>query len=341
MQKQKIKMRERIIDKGKINDINQPKIVTKKMDRWLNKYSKNMDIIHTVETIMSNKNRKIIHIDNITNTFLGNIKTSKNELGWEHNESVMVKLVNTVIIFVNMLLALILSSSKFQLNMSDNQKSLGTQFDQTNSLHKDSLLYSTSNYSIYGLKDLGMKLTPSIVKVSLFLMIKLFVAFQIIVEFKSSTGFNKIVHLCLIFVMIVILEIILKFLKVKLDKILRLNINYVESRAYINEKRDFFKKFFDSKVEKNENVKLKKKLVDLLNSMRIAGNVKKEFILNYFIKNIKNISSDDEEYNIFDKKPSKILSAYRNEDLMKKENGMYKYISRNTGILYVICWLTN
>jgi hypothetical protein len=113
--------------------------------------------------------------------------------------------------------------------------------------------------------------------------------------------------------------------------VLRLNINYVESRAYIKEKTDFFKNFFENKEDKNENLKLKKKLVDLLNSMRIAGNVKKEFILNYFIKNLRNISSDNDDLNLFEKKSSKILSAYRNEDLMKKENGVYKYISKNSG----------
>ena len=320
LKKEELKMKERILQTGTMDEIKHPEIVSKKMALWIKKYSKNLEVVRSSEEVLSNSNKKVFYIDSCTNTLLGNLDTK----GKERSKAGL--LIYSFVMALNMLLSLLLSSFKVHLNWRQSRESLGS-FDKQNTLGKESFYFSKANYSVYGLKSLGNKQQPSIIKISIFLLLKLFFAFQIILEFgsKKETNSKQVGFLFTALLATIFMEISLKSIKMKFDEVLQLNVNYVESRAYIREKQNTVKQLF--RENEKENQKELQKLVEELNSMRIAGNVKKNFILNYFTKNIKTLSTEMSDLEELAKKKSKVLTAYRNEDMMTKREGEFEYTS--------------
>jgi hypothetical protein len=331
-------MRERIISTGSINKINQPEIVSKKMNLWLKKYSKNLEIVRCSEKIFSNQKKKIFYIDNPTNTVLGNINQNNNDNFQEINEGKITILIHSFLGLINMIFALLLSSFKMNLNFTSiakNKISKSTNnFDNKNNLNKDSLYFSDSNFSIYGLKGTGNQEQATMIRISLFLLFKLFYAFKIIQIFSAKEFWisenNDFLYAICYFLLIIISEISVKSIKLKFDKILKLDVNFIESRVYVKENNNFIDSLFTDKEKGNRRTI--QKLADELNIMRVGGNVKKEFILNFFTKNVKNLSGNMNELGLFDKRIPKVFTGYRNEDMMVKKNGVFEYASSENKI---------
>lgn len=233
-----------------------------------------------------------------------------------------------------------LSLTSFELNLDRTGKGRvspgGSReaFDSGNSLNRKSFFYSKANVSNDKLTSPEMR-NPSVVKMSFFLILKLLVTFQIIFEVVSFEGMFAfgVVRSCLVLGTILLLEMIVKWAKKALDVALRLNVNFFETRAFIGEKNDFLSGLLSEERRLNQDERLRRELVDDLNRMRIGGNVKKEFILRYFSKRLKNLSHGAGASSVPSESRAKVFTAYRNEDMMRKDShsGKFVYHSPDSG----------
>lgn len=311
-------MRQRIIRSGSMNEINHPEIVSKKMEKWLQKYSKNLQVVRCSEEILSNQTKKIFYIDDKSQTVLGNIQTRDSG----DSDSKLLDFSLCLLSVFNMVLTLILSSFK----LGSRTLSAKSRFDNRNLLNKESLYYSESNYSVHGVENPENRSQTKIIRISLFLVLKLFFALKIIREFGTpeNTETSPLASMYLFF-MVIVAEILLKHLKTRIEKILKLEVNFVQTQAYIREPKHMLGLVFPEKDKGNR--KQNQRLVDEINMLRIAGNVKKDFVLNYFTKNVKNLMTDFNALDSQKKDSQKVFTGYRNEDMMTKKNGVFEYTS--------------
>lgn len=313
-----------------------PQIARKKTEKLTRKYRTNSEIVNCCEALLSRPNKEVFHVDPVTNTVLGNLGRAPARLAsasWAH------RLLENTAFALNVLLSLLLSS--FQLRIGSGSKEASgasaadKSFDKMNAFYKGTSLFSDAKFSARGLNAGYGRGTASAVRVTLGLMLKLLLAFQLVLELgsKSGGGCCRALHLLLALGCLVWAEAALHRAKAELDRFLRLDVNFVESRAFISEKQDFLERFPDSGDQRSQAERLKLQLADELSVMRIQGNVKKEFVLGYFAKRAKSLRLAQGGGGRAREAALKVFTGYRNEDMMKRHagSGEFVYQTRDSG----------
>lgn len=304
---------------------NQPpthsKLESEKNKWWTRRYKTNQTVINCCEDVLSKTNRKVFYVDTPTKTVLGNLTRSD---AHSTQKSPMTRVLTTFAFLANFVLSLALSSFKLKINWAgkgrSNLEGRNGKFDSQNSLGRKTSFYSKTNYSSCGLTGSDSP-APSVVKLSVFLVLKLFLALQIVLKIGNLEDENLggVGRSACIFFVVFLVEIVINRAKLALDVVLRLDVNYFQTRAYIREKDDLFSSFFDNSQPRSQNKKLQKQLIDNLNFMRIRGNIKKEFIVRYFTKRIKNLFHDASAPHMLRSAAPKVFTGYRNEDMMRRD----------------------
>ena len=343
-------MREHIIASKQMKELYKPEIVSIKMESRLKKYSRNLKLVRESEKILSSDQKKIFHIDKETHSVLGNIKLAAKPSKfppWARN------MFKRLLVLLNFIISVCMTSFKVRFR----------------GVEEDTLQVNELNERVdqmFQLDDLERRVDHSqksnlFFRVSILSVLKLLFLFKFVYEvlqwqqWKQSPSFASLSY----FVFTIVAEIRLKLINERLESYIGLDLNYIEREIFCNEPSSLpeilFEEAFkdpnssseyvnrDSLGEFSMNVqsigqKSKERLIHELNAMRVSSNVKKDFVMKYFTGKVRNLQKKNDILDQLEKSDSKVVTAYRNENLMHKQDGQldYKGVQDSEGNLFLL-----